>query len=145
MDPLSQETYSHFRKKFEEIYIDFVKTTLTVSAATVAAIVIFSNRFDQGEIPFLLYFSMVGFLFSILCGVALQFYMCIDISSFLDKLEVSGLAQKDVHIDGSIRMKSSRKFLAFVVLHVSLFFLSFVFLVIELILYFWQSSFKCIS
>ena len=88
--------------------------------------------------------SLVGFLFSILCGVALQFYMCIDISSFLDRLEVSGLAQEDVYIDGSIRMKSSKKFLAFVLLHLSLFFLSFILLVVELILHFWQSS-KCIS
>ena len=111
MNHETQEAYNYFRGKFEEIYLDFVKTSLTVSAATVAAIVIFSNRFDQGEIPLLLCLSMVGFLFSVLCGVALQFYMCIDISGFLGRLEKFGLVQGDVDIGGSIRMKSSKKFL----------------------------------
>ena len=144
MDPLSKEMHSRFYEKFEEIYLDFVKTTLTISAATVAAIVIFSNRFDQGQIPIILSLSMVGFLFSVLCGATLQFYMCIDISSFLDRLAKSGLAQEDVHIDGTIRMKSSKKFLTFVVLHSSFFFLSFILLLIQLIWHFWK-IYKCIS
>lgn len=145
MNRLNQEVYVYFRKKLEETYLDFVKTALTISAATIAAIVIFSGRFDSGQIPFFLRLSMVGFLFSIFCGVALQFYICIDISSFLDRLEKDNLVQEDVHIDGSIRMKSSRKFLFFALLHFALFFLSFSILAFEFVLYFWKGPFGCVG
>ena len=136
MDPLSQEMHDHFRRKFEVIYLDFIRMSITIAAATIAAIVISSGRFDQNEIPFLLRLSMLGFLLSILFGAALQFCICIDISGFLERIEVRGIGADDMNTAGNIYIKNSRKFIASAILHVLLFFTSLVLLVVELILQF---------
>lgn len=120
----------------QQLYREFSKSLLTISAALIAAIIIYSGRLSPGDMPVLIMCSIIGFIMSIGFGVSFQLYTFKEVMDIVDLIDNNKEILDEIldYDDPSLETSKTYKFIG--MSQVISFYLSFIIIFVALIQHF---------